>query len=113
MARTKPDEIARTRWLILEALGVGRAIAMRGEQLWRIVRAQVESEYESLLFEKDLRYLRERGYVRINAELSGARAEQRADCDLGPQWHLVVYWELTAAGLDVAQGLATDPALEF
>lgn len=110
--RSRPDQIARIRRLILETLSVGRAIAMRGQVIANIVRLQIDTTYDDGLFEKDLTYLAEREFLRINAQLSGARAMHFAPRDLGPDWHLKVYWELTAAGSEIAQGLRSDPALE-
>lgn len=111
MPRTSPDQIAHTRRLILETLSVGRAIAMRGDKVYGVVRAQLEYDYAPDFFELDCSYLQERHFLRINTDLSGRRVDRRR-ADYGHQWYLKVYWELTPDGSDIALGITTDPRLE-
>lgn len=109
---TPADAIAQTRRSLLEMLSIGRAIAIRGERLFGLVRSVAETDYDHGLFEKDLRYLREKGYVRVDPRLSGKRAADDPE-QLGPRWYMVAFFELTATGLEIAQKLRSDPALEF
>lgn len=110
--RSKPDQIVYIRRLIMETLGVGRAIAMRGQAIFNIVCVQVETTYDAGLFEKDLLYLANREFIRINEALSGKRAKSFASRDIGPRWFMKVYWELTPAGSDIASNITTDASLE-
>lgn len=93
--------IKQARNLILRHLELVYPSGLNVKYLYQTVCA-VDEAYDFSLLRKDVAYMREKGYV----ALVGGKL-----CDVKPDSLAVV--KLTASGLEIAQDLKDDPALEI
>lgn len=98
---TKADIVKQARNLTMRHLELVYPSGLTAKYLFQTVCA-VDSNYDFNLMRKDVAYLREKGYV----TLIGGQL-----CDVRPGSLCVV--KLTAAGLEIAQDVINDPALEI
>jgi len=97
----KPDMIKQTRNLIMRHLEIVYPSGLTSKYLYQTVCA-VDAVYEFSLMRKDVAYLMEKGYV----VLVGGKL-----CDVKEDSLTVI--KLTAIGLEIAQDVKDDPALEI
>ncbi len=97
--------IKQARWLMLRSLERIYESGMTPKMLYQIM-CTVDESYGFDLMRKDIAYLREKGYL----ELVGLKKKiTLADIHEDS----LIAAKLTAAGLEVAQNLKDDPALEI
>lgn len=99
----RASQIKRDRRALIALLAMVYPGSMAGEELFRHLLNE-NPEYSRRFLTKDLYYLQEKGYLTFIGR--GGVAVQRitiADCA----------FRLTAAGTDVANEIARDPALEI
>lgn len=99
----RASQIKRDRRALIALLAMVYPGSMAGEELFRLI-VDENPEYSRRFMTKDLYYLHEKGYLSFLGR--GGVAVQRmtiAECA----------FRLTAAGTDVANEIARDPALEI
>jgi len=101
MKEPEVAKIQQIRRLILEALNMMYPTAQRAEQVYRVC-ISIDPGYEWHLFEKDIFYLKEKGYLEFLDDAIGLQMSFRKKTI-----------KLTAAGKEIADRTQTDPALEI
>lgn len=91
----------QARRLILDALNVLYPTPIQCKQLYRIILG-IDCTYEKAFAQKDVAYLQDKGYVRVN----------RNELDEGWSWDTQMI-TLSADGKEVADQIMSDPALEI
>lgn len=97
--------IKQARNLMMRSLDKVYSSGLTTKYLYQIM-CTVDEGYGFDLMKKDVAYLLEKGYIRLTS--FGGKATL-ADVHEGSMTTIT----LTAAGLEVAQNLRSDPALEF
>ena len=98
---SKADIVKQARNLIMRHLELVYPSGLTAKYLYQTVCA-VDKAYDFTLMRKDVAYLEEKKYV----TLIGGKI-----CDVRPGSLVVV--KLTASGLEIAQDVKDDPALEI
>lgn len=97
--------IKQARWLMLRSLERVYESGMMPKMLYQIM-CTVDESYGFDLMRKDIAYLRDKGYLTLLTYGGKANlADIREDS--------LVAVKLTATGLEVAQNIKDDPALEI
>ena len=104
MTDDERDIMLLQRKILLSQLSIFYPTAIEGRTLFHGVLG-ASPEYTKHRCFRDLSYLQEKGYVAQRRP--GRRADPRE-----AEWQST-YWALTAAGLEIAQRVERDPALEI
>jgi len=102
----KPMQIKQARTLMLRSLDRVYPSGMNAKHLEQVL-CTVDEAYGFDLLRKDVAYLRDKGYVSL---VTFGGAATLADLQPGSVTTIV---KLTPDGLDIAQNLKSDPALEI
>jgi hypothetical protein len=102
----KKDLIKQARCSMLRSLERVYPSGLNCKYLFQVL-CSIDEVYDIDLMRKDIAYLREKGYVKI-VSLSGKDA-RLADVKMDS----LTVIKLTAQGLDIAQDMIDDPALEI